>query len=507
MTKVSNAELANKDSISSKSANKVLEILLHTMQGNISTPLNGLLADSKELNQNQREQLGQLKDSIDRMELIMQKALATKQPSSIEELNVIDVETTESLKVENILRSLATNTSSHNSEDFFKYCVKSLAELYNSRYAFIGLIKENKTDVRTLSVWAGDRHVDNFEYELEGTPCNDIITFNKELIPRDVRTLYPNDELLHQMGIDSYFGAPLITKDLGVIGVVSVMDTKPMQPDEWTSPVLSLFASRIALEVLRKHAVEKLVSVNMELEERVQKRTQELEALNVELKAFCYSVSHDLRAPVRAINSFIEIVFEDFFDQLPDVALHYLNRVKASGEKLDELITSMLSLSQVSRKDIVHKKINLSKLFANCFDDIQALNADRKIEIHIEPDIITWGDEGLLRIACENLSSNAWKYTEKTPKPIISIGTTRLDDNKVIYIKDNGDGLDMKYAQRLFQPFQRMHSPKEFEGIGIGLATTQKVVSRHDGKIWVEAEKGKGATFYFTLGDNKPIKE
>ena len=501
-----NSDSQIRRNISKKTSSKTLEILLHTLSGNVKISLNDLMSNSSTLDQHQREQLGLLKDSIDRMELILNKSINISPAHSVGSKEYLDSDVKESIQVEKILSSLATNTSTQDSDEFFKYCVKSLVDLYDSRFAFIGLIKTNENRIQTLCVWAGDRYAENFEYELTGTPCNDVITQNKELIPTNVRELYPDDELLTQMGIDSYFGAPLITKDLGVIGIVSVMDDKPMILNEWTSPVLSVFASRISLEVLRKKAMDKLVVLNKDLEFRVKQRTQELELSNEELRAFCYSVSHDLRAPVRSINSFLDIVFEDFGDELSNEVIQFLNRVKHSGRHLDELITSMLSLSKVSQKDMMLKNIDLTQMFRTSAERQKSHHADREIEISIEENMRAWGDEGLLNLALDNLVSNAWKYTAKVSKPIITIGSYRKNKKTIFFIKDNGVGFDADYSSQLFQPFQRMHSSEEFEGVGVGLATTRRVINRHGGKIWVEAEKGAGATFYFDLGESKPIR-
>ena len=499
-----NSNLQSTQKIPEKSSVKTLEILLHTLNANLKTPLNGLMSSSGNLNRLQQEQLGQLKDSVDRMELILNKSINVNATQTAHHL---DRDVKENIQVEKILRSLATNTSTQDSGDFFRYCVKSLAELYDCRYAFIGLIEENENRIETLCVWAGDRYADNFEYDLKGTPCNDVITQNKELIPTNARELYPSDELLTDMGIDSYFGAPLITKDLGVIGIVSVMDSHPMNLNEWTSPVLSVFASRIALEVLRKKTLDQLVALNNDLEVRVQQRTHELEVSNEELKAFCYSVSHDLRAPVRSIKSFLDIVYEDFHDELSEEVLEYLERVRNSGAHLDELITSMLNLSRVSQKEMMLKDINLTDIFKSSIQRLEPQYLNREAQIKIAEDMKVWGDENLLKLALDNLVSNALKYTSNELNPKIEIGYFIKDKKTIFYVKDNGDGFDTEFSNRLFQPFQRMHTSKEFEGIGIGLATTRRVINKHGGDIWVEAKKGSGATFYFDLGELKPIRK
>jgi signal transduction histidine kinase len=379
--------------------------------------------------------------------------------------------------------------------------------LYGCQFAFIGLITDSKKSVKTQAVWAGEGYADNFEYELEGTPCAEIINMEKELIPTNASQLYADDELLVSMNIDSYFGAPILTKEHGVIGLVSVMDVNPMELNEWTAPVLGVFASRLAIELQRKRAVDELQQLNNTLEERIIERTRDLEASNRELAAFSYSVSHDLRAPVRTINSFMNILFEDFGDQFSSEASDYLKRIKRAGTKLDNLIDDLLELSRVTRTEMLRKRVDISRLVYEEIQILKEMSPDRNVDIRIAEKLESWGDEGLIKILFQNLLSNAWKYTAQNENPIIEIGRVESKDNNNFFIKDNGIGFDMKYSDQLFQPFQRLHTDQEFEGNGVGLATIMRIIIRHGGEIWPESEVGKGTTFYFTLGKSIPITQ
>ena len=494
------------EEINERSAHKVLELLLYNLTQNVSGSINSLITSSNELDSDMRLQVTNLKEALNRMELLLKAALKSKSNIGEGDLSAADPDVIERIQVEKVLRTLATTTSTQDSEQFFKYCVKTLAQLYGCQYAFIGLITDSKKSVKTQAVWAGEGYADNFEYELEGTPCAEIINMEKELIPTNASQLYAGDELLVNMNIDSYFGAPILTKEHGVIGLVSVMDVNPMELNEWTAPVLGVFASRLAIELQRKRAVDELQQLNNTLEERITERTRDLEASNRELAAFSYSVSHDLRAPVRTINSFMNILFEDFGEQFPSEAVDYLQRIQRAGNKLDHLIEDLLELSRVTRTEMLRKRVNISKLVTEEVQVLREMNPERQIEIRIADHMESWGDEGLLKILFQNLLSNAWKYTAHSENPIIEIGRVNSKEKNNYYVKDNGIGFDMKYSDQLFQPFQRLHTDEEFEGNGVGLATIMRIINRHGGEIRPESEVGKGTTFYFTLGESKPIR-
>jgi len=494
------------EEINERSAHKVLELLLYNLTQNVSGSINSIIKSSNVLDSDMRLQVTNLKEALNRMELLLKAALKSKANIGEGDLSTADPGVIERIQVEKVLRTLATTTSTQDSEEFFKYCVKTLAQLYGCQFAFIGLLTDSGASVKTQAVWAGEGYADNFEYELEGTPCAEIINMEKELIPTNASQLYADDELLVSMNIDSYFGAPILTKEHGVIGLVSVMDVKPMELSEWTAPVLGVFASRLAIELQRKRAVDELQQLNTTLEERITERTRDLEASNRELAAFSYSVSHDLRAPVRTINSFMNILFEDFGEQFSAGAVDYLQRIKRAGNKLDHLIEDLLELSRVTRTEMLRRRVDISKIVAEEIQILKEMNPERKIEIQIADDLESWGDEGLIKILFQNLLSNAWKYTAQNKNPIIEIGRINKNVSNSFYVKDNGIGFDMKYSDQLFQPFQRLHTDEEFEGNGVGLATIMRIINRHGGEIRPESEVGKGTTFYFTLGESVPIK-
>ena len=248
----------------------------------------------------------------------------------------------------------------------------------------------------------------------------------------------------------------------------------------------------------RKTAEDEVRNLNLELERRVQDRTAQLEGINKELEAFCYSVSHDLRAPLRTIRGFSEVLIEQYKPQLDARGQDYLRRTCDAGLQMDKLIEDLLKLSRVTRSEIQHTEINLSSIANDIAAELVRSEPTRKVEFTISPRLTANGDERLLRTVIDNLMRNAWKFSRKQPETQIEVGQLN-GDTMAFFVRDNGIGFDMAYAGKLFGVFQRLHSTAEFAGSGVGLAIVQRVINRHGGKVWAEAKVNSGATFYFTL--------
>jgi PAS domain S-box-containing protein len=250
----------------------------------------------------------------------------------------------------------------------------------------------------------------------------------------------------------------------------------------------------------RKHVEEEIRRLNADLERKVIERTAELLAVNKELESFSYSVSHDLRAPLRAIDGFSQAVIEDYADRLDEQAKDYLNRVRAATQRMGHLIDDMLGLARVARVEMRRDAVDLSALAADVLAELQKSEPARRVECRIEPGLVASGDARLLRQALVNLLDNAWKYTARQPLPRIEFGALRNAQGATdFFVRDNGAGFDMAYVGKLFGVFQRLHLQSEFPGTGVGLATVQRIIHRHGGQVRGEGVPGRGATFYFTL--------
>ena len=247
-------------------------------------------------------------------------------------------------------------------------------------------------------------------------------------------------------------------------------------------------------------AREEIRRLNAGLEKRVQERTSELTAANRELESFAYSISHDLRSPLRAIDGFSHLLAEDYEDKLDHQGRDYLGRVRKAVQRMGTLIDDILELSRVTRQEMRREPVDLGRLAAELNEEIARAWPGKQPAISLPGRCLAEGDPQLLRLMLQNLLENAWKYSGRNPAPEIEFGCETLDGRQVCYVRDNGVGFDMAHAGRLFTPFQRLHKPEDFQGNGIGLATVARIVRRHGGRIWAESAPGAGATFRFTLG-------
>ena len=254
------------------------------------------------------------------------------------------------------------------------------------------------------------------------------------------------------------------------------------------------------VDISRRQRENEVKELNRDLEQRVEERTAQLEATNRELDAFAYSVSHDLRAPLRSISGFSEALLEEYGHKLDDQGKTYLRYLQEGSHEMSELIDGLLMLSRSTRGGLAPERVDLSALATAVAIELRQAEPDRQVTVAIAPDVEAVADHRLLKIVMENLLGNAWKYTGKRVDGRIEFGVEEQGGKTVYFVRDNGAGFDMAHSEKLYLPFQRLHKASEFPGIGIGLATVERIIHRHDGQIWAEGAVGEGATFYFTLG-------
>jgi signal transduction histidine kinase len=322
-------------------------------------------------------------------------------------------------------------------------------------------------------------------------------------------------EAIHQGAYD------YLQKPLNMPYLFSTLDRcfeKLQLEDEKAAIERALRARNAELEEINRRLGEseaRYRKLNQELEQRVTERTAELQAVNKELEAFSYSVSHDLRAPLRSINGFVQILIEDHADQLDSEGINHLQRVHIASQRMKQLIDGMLTLSRLTRGEMRRERVDLSALAQKVARELQQTQPERQVEFAITPGLVAHGDARLLRVVLDNLLGNAYKFTGKRTYAKIEFGHTetkstpfdqaypdqsqRAHGIPAYFVRDNGAGFDMAFADKLFDAFQRLHEAAGFEGTGIGLATVQRIVHRHGGHVWAEGKEEKGATFYFTL--------
>lgn len=347
-----------------------------------------------------------------------------------------------------------------------------------------------ETDQNFNTVFVNPRMAEMLGYTIEELMAFPITAFMDE----DPQRSIPEIRERGTRGDRQQFELPFRRKD-GSLLIALVSSASYLDENGEYNGALAMLADITE----RKQAEEEVRQLNAELEERVATRTAELTAVNRELEAFSYSVSHDLRAPLRALDGFSQILLEDYADHLDSEGLKYLQRIRAGSQRMGELIDALIQLSRLIRTDMQIERVNLSRIAQSIKTDLQEQNPKRVIDFRIENDLIVNGDERLLRAALTNLLSNAWKFTGTKVNPCIEFGRMRQEEREIYYVRDNGVGFDMTYANKLFGAFQRLHGLGEFEGTGIGLATVQRIIHRHRGEIWADAAVDQGATFYFTI--------
>ena len=396
--------------------------------------------------------------------------------------------------MDDVLRFLAQGGIA-TGEDFFQSLANHLAQSLDMDYVCIDTIEEGSLTAQTVAVYFDGKFEDNVVYTLKDTPCGDVVEKKVCCFPKDVRHLFPRDQVLQDMLAESYIGTTLCNSQGQLIGLIAVLGRKPLANPEFATSILQLAAVRAAGELERRQAEEQVNTLNEQLKLQV----AELDAANKELESFSYSVSHDLRAPLRHISSFEKLLRQRLQDHPDEKVHHYADLISTASKRMSTLIDDLLNFSRIGRTELQKRKINFNDLVRGVVQEFQGELEGRKVIWDIGKLPSLYGDRALLRLVIVNLVSNAVKFTNTRSAAEIRIRCQDEGDKVIFSIADNGVGFNMKYADKLFGVFQRLHRQDEFEGTGIGLAHVQRIISRHGGKVWAESLEGQGATFYFTL--------
>jgi len=397
--------------------------------------------------------------------------------------------------------------TSHSSDELLEATLDEAEKLTGSRIGFYHFVDDDQQSLN-LQNWSTQTKAEFCRAEGKGRhyPIDqagvwvDCIRQRGPVIHNDYASLP------HRKGLPP--GHAAVIRELVVpvlrgdkIRAILGVGNKPADYTEENVKTVSLLAD-LAWEIAeRKRAEERVLQLNTELEHRVEARTRQLQEANRELVEFSYSMSHDLRTPLRSIDGFSQALLEDYAGQLDDAGKEHLQTVRAASQRMGQVLDAMVALLRLNRSEMHIATVNLSELAAQVAASLQKMEPGRDAVFVIAPGCEALGDAGLLKVALESLLDNAWKYTGRTHPAKIEFGRTQMEGAPAYFVRDNGEGFDMQYAGNLFGAFQRLHSSGEFPGTGVGLAYVQRIIRRHGGRVWAEGRPGHGATFYFALPD------
>lgn len=412
---------------------------------------------------------------------------------------------TEEKRREALLVQMAEGVSGQTGEPFFRSLAVHMAQALKAGLVIVGEISHPEF-VQTLSVCFEGESVPNFRYALEGTPCQHAMAIHggESYFTDQLRAHFPSDQFPIGSGFESYAGVALRDADGTPIGILKAVWTEQRAMTPNLRALLTIFSSRCNAELIRLRRDREIEQLQATLEQRVKARTAQLEYANRELDTFAYSVSHDLKSPLRSIDGFLHILQEQMGERMTAADDDIFQKISASASRMGSLIADMLSLARVSQGKLQRMNVNLNELIDSVIRQERDRDPTHTVEIAIAPSLFADCDPRMAQIVLENLIGNAWKYSHKNSHPRIEIGQRQADSAgaSTFFIQDNGAGFDMARADRLFRPFTRLHTHQEFEGSGIGLATVRRIVERHGGFVRAQGEVGSGACFEFSFGND-----
>jgi len=413
------------------------------------------------------------------------------------------VNTTAEKRRESLLLNVAKGVAAETGEAFFTALTRHLSEAIECDMVVIGECTDPE-QVQVLSIWKDTAPMRTFSFDTVNTPCAETLKQKEAFVcAQGLPQGFPNARGINREGFQAYLGQALRDADGTPIGILFAMWRTPLTLREDLQAMVSIFASRANAELVRLRRDREIQRLTETLELRVRERTAELQKLNAELDSFAYTVSHDLKSPLRSIDGFTRLIEEQMGERLNADEREMFDRVLSSTARMGSLISALLALARVSQAPLERQSVDLSALVRSILAERLVEHPQRTVTCDITDGLVAECDPQLARIALENLLGNALKYSRDLPQAVIEFGCVQARDDGTprFFVRDNGVGFNMAYAAKLFKPFQRLHMASEFEGTGIGLATVRRIIERHGGDITAISAPGEGATFTFSLGD------
>lgn len=413
------------------------------------------------------------------------------------------VNTTAEKRRESLLLNVAKGVAAETGEAFFTALTRHLSEAIECDMVVIGECTDPQA-VQVLSIWKDAEPLPAFSFDTVNTPCAETLKQKEAFVfAQGLPQGFPNARGINREGFQAYLGQALRDADGTPIGILFAMWRSPLTLREDLQAMVSIFASRANAELVRLRRDREIRRLTETLEQRVRERTAELQKLNAELDSFAYTVSHDLKSPLRSIDGFTRLIEEQLGERLNADEREMFDRVLSSTARMGSLISALLTLARVNQAPLERQSVDLSALVRTILAEQLVEHPQRDVQCRIADGLSAQCDPQLARSALENLLGNALKYSRDQTQTVIEFGcsTAEASGSPRFYVRDNGVGFNMAYATKLFKPFQRMHMASEFEGTGIGLATVRRIIERHGGDISAVSAPGEGATFSFSLGD------